>query len=171
MTFDPDETWSARPRSAPGPERRIAGAGPAGTGVLHRRFSAGHADTRAVLGDLCGQLAARGLNEDELATLELVLAEALNNITEHAYGNDGGAVEMTIELGPSHILCELHDSGRPMPLGQAPRAELPLVSPPDVMPEGGFGWHIIRCLVAELSYERRDGRNRLRLVLPLSGAA
>jgi serine/threonine-protein kinase RsbW len=188
--------WPGAPRDAD-----LAGtcdgddAAPAGR--LHRRFRSGDRETRAALSDLCGQLALQGLDDDDLGTLELILAEALNNVTEHAYGPEGGPVEVSIDLIPNHraepapptgsggrngavspglasgdgsagggggrILCEVRDYGRPMPPGGPPGPGLPAIAPPDVLPEGGFGWHIIRCLVADLTYERRGPCNRLRL--------
>jgi serine/threonine-protein kinase RsbW len=139
-----------------------------GSHTIHRRFRSGNSETRAALGDLCGRLAAQGLPEDDLGTIELVLAEALNNITEHAYGPEGGLIEVMLDLTGPEVLCELRDFGRPMPMGEAPVTELPLISPPDVLPEGGFGWHIIRCLVSDLRYERADGHNRLCMAVALS---
>jgi len=137
--------------------------------AIYRRFSSGDFETRAILGDLCGQLAARGLNDDDLGTIELVLAEVLNNITEHAYGPEGGPIEVALELTGRSLHCELRDYGRPMPMGNAPLTELPVIDPPDILPEGGFGWHIIRCLVSDLTYERATDCNRLCLALETSG--
>jgi serine/threonine-protein kinase RsbW len=149
---------------------------------LTRQFRSSDRETRAALADLCGQLALRGLDEDDLGTLELILAEALNNVTEHAYGPEGGPVEVSLILlgrgggdtdvgssGPNgRILCEVRDYGRPMPPGGPPGPGLPLIAPPDHLPEGGFGWHIIRCLVSQLSYERLGNSNRLRMAVGVS---
>jgi serine/threonine-protein kinase RsbW len=146
-------------------------------GHLRRQFLSSDRETRAALADLCGQLALVGLDEDDLGTLELILAEALNNVTEHAYGPEGGPVEVSLILldgagnethvgssGPNgRVLCEVRDYGRPMPPGGPPGPGLPLIAPPDHLPEGGFGWHIIRCLVSELTYERLGNSNRLRM--------
>ena len=38
------------------------------------------------------------------------------------------------------------------------------------LPEGGFGWRMIRDLTEELLYRRQDGRNILELVMLLEGA-
>jgi len=67
--------------------------------------------------------------------------------------------------------CEVTERGRPMPLGQVPSPDPPAVDPPAPLPEGGFGWHIVRCLVSDLRYERRGDTNRLLLTLSLSAAA
>ena len=133
-----------------------------------RRFVAGDHETRLVLAEVCARLAAAGLDEDDIGTVELVLAEVLNNVAEHAYGSDGGPVALRLDLPGDSVVCEVLDQGRPMPLGRVPDAGLPSIAPPDHLPEGGFGWHIVRCLVSDLGYERGTDGNRLRLRVPLA---
>lgn len=146
-----------------------AGDGGAAVGTrISRRFLSGDQQTRVVLKDIRDGLAALGLSDGDLGTIELVLAEALNNIAEHAYGPEGGPIELVLDLAGGRLRCELRDRGRPMPLGQAPSPDPPVIGPPDALPEGGFGWHIIRCLVAELCYERDGGVNRLQLSVRIS---
>jgi serine/threonine-protein kinase RsbW len=164
------------PKPAPGapggaPQPGVAGAA---AGDAHpawhrfdRRFRAGDIETRAILAEVCARLAAAGLDEDQVGTVELVLAEVLNNITEHAYGPEGGPVALGLDLPTGAVLCEVIDEGQPMPHQQVPAPGLPSIAPPDHLPEGGFGWHIVRCLVADLHYDRHEGRNRLRLRVPL----
>ena len=41
----------------------------------------------------------------------------------------------------------------------------PLVMGED-LPEGGFGWFLIRTLTLDLEYERDGGFNKLRFVVP-----
>ncbi len=142
-----------------------------GQGRFVRRFTAGDHETRLVLAEVCARLAAAGLDEDDIGTVELVLAEVLNNIAEHAYGAQGGPVSLGLELPGDSVLCEVLDQGRPMPLGQVPEPGLPPINPPDHLPEGGFGWHIVRCLVSDLGYERGQDGNRLRLRVPLAAEA
>jgi serine/threonine-protein kinase RsbW len=194
---------------SPHPTRRGTKAGNCKTARLGsyrviRRFTCSDQETRSVLSDMRGQMVQQGLDDENLGTLELVLAEALNNITEHAYGPEGGPVELLIEVAPASdtpaqclsrccpspgvrvresaaastgedggvvILCEVRDYGRPMPTGGPPDPGLPEIAPPDVLPEGGFGWHIIRCLVADLSYERIGDCNCLRLTMQASPAS
>jgi serine/threonine-protein kinase RsbW len=54
-----------------------------------------------------------------------------------------------------------------MPNGKLPEGGLPDVGPPD-FPEGGFGWHLIRSLTADLTYARSAGQNRLSFLIPLT---
>lgn len=136
---------------------------------IDRSFAAGNLETRAALIEICAHLAAAGLDDDDLGTVELVLAEVLNNIVEHSYGPDGGPVRLRLELTGACLACEVIDHGGSMPGGQVPQPVLPPLAPPAPLPEGGFGWHIVRCLVSELAYDREPGGNRLRFTIPLGG--
>jgi serine/threonine-protein kinase RsbW len=135
---------------------------------FERRFVSGDHETRVVLAEVCARLAAAGLDEDSIGTVELVLAEVLNNIAEHAYGVEGGPVALGLDLPGDAVVCEVVDQGRPMPLGEVPSPGLPMIDPPEHLPEGGFGWHIVRCLVSNLDYERGADGNRLHLRVPLA---
>lgn len=106
---------------------------------------------------------------EETATTEIVLAEVLNNIVEHAYAGSGdGWIELRFGLVPDGINFDIFDSGVPMPDGKPPVPELSALDVDiEDLPEGGFGWFMIHDLTKGLRYERADGRNHLsfRLVL------
>ncbi len=114
------------------------------------------------------RLKQAGVGGDDLATIELILAEALNNVVEHAYADAPGQVELSVERLQSGLSCRISDTGRPMPDGDAPDPPLPVIAPPTDIPEGGFGWHIIRCLTTDLTYCRDGPRNTLSMLVPLS---
>jgi serine/threonine-protein kinase RsbW len=135
---------------------------------LERRFRSGDLETRAALQDICGGLAAVGIGADDVATVELVLAEVLNNVSEHAYADGAGPVEVLIAARGPGLTCRVRDRGQPMPRGELPDPPYPPFLPADALPEGGFGWHIIRCLTSDLAMERREGWNELRMTIPLS---
>lgn len=126
---------------------------------------------RAALARITAAPPLAGLPDDRRATVELVLAEVLNNVAEHAYAAGPGLVDVALWVGATNLSCEIVDSGAAMPQGRlpegrlAPGAGLPLAE----QPEGGFGWHLIRSLTRDLDYDRTDGRNRLRFVIPLAG--
>lgn len=111
------------------------------------------------------------LQGEDRGMAELVLAEVLNNVAEHAYAEAGGKVEIRLDRDPQGLRCLVVDEGREMPGGQLPEGRLP--SGPyvalDDLPEGGFGWHLIRSLCADLAYARVDGQNRLAFVLATGG--
>jgi serine/threonine-protein kinase RsbW len=112
-----------------------------------------------------------GLPADDRGLAELVLAEVLNNVAEHAYQEKGGRVEVTLRATSGGIACSVTDCGRAMPGGQLPEGRLPGGAdvPLADLPEGGFGWHLIRSLCADLTYARIAGQNRLEFSLPKAG--
>lgn len=132
-----------------------------GEGCFARRFTASDRATRAVLAALDERLQRLGIDEDDRASAELLLAEALNNICEHAYAGKGGTVELAVDIRRAGLACQLRDFGQAIPGGALPGGGLPIIDPPDNVPEGGFGWHIIRCLSTDLHYRRENGRNCL----------
>ena len=101
------------------------------------------------------------LGDEGRGIAEIVLAEVLNNVVEHAYGALSGEIRVVLSRNDSEILCQIRDQGRPMPTGlPAPGQSKPLVAGED-LPEGGFGWFLIRTLAHDLSYARDGGDNVL----------
>jgi serine/threonine-protein kinase RsbW len=113
-------------------------------------------------------LAPLALCPDDASTVELVLAEALNNVVEHALAGTSGTTQ--IEVRGSHngtaLTITVVDQGAPMPQGKAPGGRVPdvAVDMPD-MPEGGFGWFMIHTLAEDVTYARLGGENHLTLRL------
>lgn len=128
-------------------------------------------------------------SEEARGAAEIVLAEVLNNIVEHAYsggislGNaespfplpllgapavqmQSGADEaVCLILSPSAtgLICLVEDRGARMH-GMGPNASA--APDPADLPEGGYGWPLIRALCQDLDYERVGALNRLRFTLP-----
>jgi serine/threonine-protein kinase RsbW len=107
-------------------------------------------------------LLLRQLDDANRGKAEIVLAEALNNIVEHAYADGGGEIELTIRLNRQGLNCRIVDHGAPMPDGALPIGRL---AAPEDLPEGGFGWHLIRTLAEDLRYARVAGQNQLTFLL------
>ncbi|MDP4034535.1 MAG: ATP-binding protein [Pseudorhodobacter sp.] len=124
-------------------------------------ISADPTAVREGLRALFDTLLLRGLSMAKRGTVEIVLAEALNNIVEHAYADAGGKIELTLQLHHAELVCQIEDKGRPMPGGSLPAGELHVIEGQESPPEGGFGWHLIRTLSRDLHYRRIDGRNQL----------
>lgn len=122
---------------------------------------------RKALVDTIAALRFLDLSSEEYGTIELVLAEIMNNIVEHAYANDpDGMIELEIQPNSNGLSCFLRDDGQPMPDGNVPLGVLPATcSDPtadiDDLPEGGFGWFLIRDLARDLKYSRQNGKNIL----------
>jgi len=96
---------------------------------------------------------------------ELVLAEAMNNIVEHAYAGQPGRIELRIQQHAGGLAVSVTDWGRPMPGDALPPGNPPVLSAEADLPEGGFGWHLIRRLASGLDYWRTADRNVLRFDL------
>lgn len=116
---------------------------------------------------------AQHISEDEAGTLELVLAEVLNNIVEHSYcGRDRGSISLSIVRDRRGLSCSVGDDGITLPadhllhdIGRLPRPE------PHDLPEGGFGWFLIRDLAEDLGYHREGDQNLLAFRLPIGAMA
>jgi len=137
---------------------------------FHAVFAADPSAVRVALRAALARF-VRQMSADEAGTMELVLAEVLNNIVEHAFAEAGpGQIELTISRDTLGLLCRVEDDGAPMPNGMLPAGRLPSNAVPvDDLPEGGFGWFLIRDLTRELSYVRDGSRNLLMFRLPLAG--
>ena len=110
-----------------------------------------------------------GIDPDQIDTLRLCLAEALNNVVEHAYcGAEGKPIYADVSILDAGYEVLIIDEGKPMPGGNAPegRSEFDL-DDFENLPEGGFGWMLIRSQMDLVEYERRDGCNVLRLQMNL----
>lgn len=96
---------------------------------------------------------------------ELVVAEVLNNIVEHAYRNaPTGRIRARLDFQADRLRAEFTDHGHEMPGLTPPEGRAVNVNvAPEAVPEGGFGWFLIRSLTSDLCYQRRDGANHLSL--------
>lgn len=135
----------------------------AGTGGLHLIFPAGAPAVRRALRTTLAALRAMGLNPDAGGLVELILAEVLNNVTEHACATRGhGLVELEVWPAGEILSVRVRDDGIPMPGGAFPPARWPdPAAAPGGLPEGGFGCGIIRKLAGDLAYRRDGTRNEL----------
>jgi serine/threonine-protein kinase RsbW len=111
-------------------------------------------------------------DRDRIEAVEIVLAEVLNNIVEHAYeARADGWISLSMRDCGSHLLCEIEDGGKPMPQGRLPAGDAPCLDvAQDALPEGGYGWFLIRLLTENLHYHRIGATNRVVFHLPLPDA-
>ena len=103
-----------------------------------------------------------GMDKVQVNRILLVLEETTINIIRHAYGGQGGRLELCCTPVRGGLEISLVDEGPPFnPLEAAPA--------PDVVTDiasqkiGGKGIHLIRGLTDELSYRREEGQNVLTL--------
>ena len=134
--------------------------------LFARHLNAGVHETRTALRDLVAALDNTGLAGETIDDCQLIFAEVLNNIAEHAYIGGDGPIALEVALQGDGLLCGIADQGLCLPTGTLPDTGLPKIAPPDHLPEGGFGWHIIRCLACDLAYRRDGAWNRLTFRVP-----
>lgn len=89
----------------------------------------------------------------EVDAVLLVVSELVTNALRHA----GGVTRFRVVAGPGTVTVSVDDPSR-----VAPR---PL--PREVGRPGGFGWHLVRALSAEVRVRTRSGGKTVSAVLPL----
>lgn len=127
-------------------------------------FPATEMAVRRALQSVCQSLKALAVDEVMLGTVEIVLAEVTNNIVEHAYPiENAGTITLSCTRRDGHIRFEIIDQGKMLPGGEVPSKQChDLTSDLQDLPEGGFGWGLIRDMTADLAYRRYEERNILR---------
>ena len=140
-----------------------------GAPALHLFFQADPASVRRALKIAKDVIHDLALDPDRTNAVEIVLAEVLNNVVEHAYCESGrGLVELEVDRRPAELAVRVCDEGLEMPGGNLPSgAAHDLDVSAGDLPEGGFGWFLIHELTEDLVYRRVGGRNELtfRMVL------
>ncbi len=135
------------------------------------RFAATSSDVRSSMILVRKMLAVMDLCDDDIGRVELVLAEALNNVVEHACADRADhlvLLDLSHETG--RLNCRICDPGTPMPGASPPSGHKadPSALRED-LPEGGFGWMLIRELADVVKYQRVGDENHLFLSIPISG--
>ena len=147
-------------------------AEPRGPGAIRLTFPGTPMSVRRGLEAVMASLRPLALESEELGTIELVLAEALNNIVEHAYAEEErGWINLECQWAPDGLHVTIQDEGKEMPGGVAPVGRrAPLPEELEAMPEGGFGWFLICDLSRDVRYARDKGINtlsfRLNIAMP-----
>jgi len=125
-------------------------------------------DVRHALKQLRLALLDAGLPQLDISCAEIVVAEVLNNIVKHAQNKSEQGwfeVQCTAQQDGLHIVCR--DNGLPMPGGAPPGGVLPNLDRfNDELPEGGWGWSLVRTLSRDLKYKRVHNLNVVSFFLP-----
>ncbi len=127
------------------------------------RVLARNRSIRDALAEVRARLSRMKLIEEELTTVEVVLAEVMNNVAEHAYAwRRDGEMVLGLRMTAEGLTISVTDDGLPMPDVELPFGErLDPTVPLGDMPEGGFGWLIIRQLARDVTYRRHQDVNQL----------
>ncbi|SES73726.1 ATP-binding protein [Paracoccus homiensis] len=136
--------------------------------MFHRVFAAEPSVVRKTLVDIRARFGA-GLDEDTMGRLELVLAEVLNNVAEHAVDvRQGTSIHLCIVRQDAGFACAITDDGVSLPQECLQPRNLPQDGATE-LPEGGFGWYLIQDLTQALCYYRERHRNFLAFSVPFDG--
>jgi len=134
-----------------------------------RRLSVPGTDAgiRTALDALEAFAGGHGLSKALTWPVEVSLDEVLANVVRHGLGGRGETatfeVELRIDPGADPPVCEV------VVTDDAPAFDPLAVPEPDTSlrvedrPIGGLGVALVRKLMDEVEYERRDGKNRLRM--------
>lgn len=130
---------------------------------LRRECVSTNTAVRDLLQDVASFLDQNSVARADVETAEVVLAEAMNNVVEHAYQwRQDGSLQLGIDLRAGEIIFTLTDRGQPLPDLRLPdKRQHDLDVPLEDLPEGGFGWFLIHSLTTHLSYRRAEGINHL----------
>ena len=115
---------------------------------------------------ICG---SAELDAERCGDVKLAVEEACSNIINHGYaGRPPGSIRLSAHREEDRLVVLIADQGVTFHPDDAPA--------PDLEEDwrqrriGGLGWHLIRKVVDELSYQAVNGENRLTLVLHLKEA-
>ncbi|WP_438992030.1 ATP-binding protein [Lentibacter sp.] len=135
---------------------------------IQLEFSGSELGVRKALQTIIDGLVGGGHCQNDLGLVEVVLAEVFNNIVEHAYeAGSAGRIFVSVTVCAERFCFLVTDEGRALPFEAISQGGLPeLDGPLETLPEGGFGWYLVRKLASDLSYQRKDGRNELMFSMP-----
>ncbi len=105
-----------------------------------------------------------GIAPETVFQLNLALDEALANSVNYAYAN-GEEGEIILEASKENqdVIFRLIDEG--VPFDPTQEGEAPDVSSAaEDRPVGGLGIFLIKQMMDEVSYERKDGQNILKMI-------
>ena len=121
--------------------------------------TSGQFAARDALAHLKAELGPFSLSRNDQGTVDLVVAEVVNNIVEHAYpeGDPPGPITLQCQYTQRRLYFRVYDKGRAMPDHQLPAGKAANLNVSFMdLPEGGFGWFLIKDLAKGVNYRRLD---------------
>jgi anti-sigma regulatory factor (Ser/Thr protein kinase) len=107
-------------------------------------------------------LAEHRVSFEAMYLASLAIEELVTNCIKYGYDDSNDhSIEIVFVVEDGALRMEVIDDGHPFNPLQAPSPDLSV--PIEHRPIGGLGIHLLRELADDVSYERRDGTNRLRL--------
>ncbi|MFY0595368.1 MAG: ATP-binding protein [Cognatishimia sp.] len=145
-------------------------AHPVKSARIHFRSAVGATlyDVRDALQYIKYRLVEAQLAAINVSSAEIVIAEVLNNVVKHAQADmsDGWFDIQCVETSTAlHVMCK--DNGCAMPGNTPPAGIMPPVGPRvSDLPEGGWGWSLVRSLTQNLRYLRVEETNMVSFKIP-----
>lgn len=129
------------------------------------KFATNQIEARHSIVAVISHLLELGVFADRCGDIEIALAEVVNNVVEHSCENLPRAKAwLTCWVKDNALFVKVSDPGRAMPVDGLPTgSRVDLSGPMAELPEGGFGWFLIRQIATTVTYDRQDGRNCLTL--------
>jgi len=107
-------------------------------------------------------LAEHRVSFEAMYLASLAIEELVTNCIKYGYDDaNDHSIEIVFAVEEEALRMEVIDDGNPFNPLEAPSPDLSLAIEDRRI--GGLGIHLLRELADEVSYERRDGTNRLRL--------
>ncbi len=117
----------------------------------------------AFVADLAG---TNGVGPEKGSRLELAVEEWVVNLCRHAYGPQGGTVEVVVRADPAHFQVEIADDGPEFDLTARPDPDTS--APLEERTPGGLGLLLIRRMTDEVVYRREGDRNVVTLKVAIA---
>ena len=100
--------------------------------------------------------------ENHIADVQIVLAEALNNVIEHGFEHENtGELKIKMEVSEPRVVVHVSDNGLAFTPPGNSQTPLAMDDNLDALPEGGFGWFLIKEVTTSFEFHRHADRNQL----------
>ncbi len=117
-----------------------------------------------LLDDIQDWMKTVGVSEGKTTDVQIVLAEALNNVIEHGFEHENmGELEIRIEVFGERVTVHVSDNGMEFTPPSNTQTPLKFEDNLDELPEGGFGWFLIKEITSSFEFHRKKDRNELIL--------
>lgn len=116
------------------------------------------------LDEICLWMTQVDASDEKITNVQIVLSEVMNNIIEHGFKSEGiGLIEVEIFITADGITVRLCDDGIEFTPPEASQSPLLDKDNLDDLPEGGFGWFLIKEITSSIELKRRENKNHLTL--------
>lgn len=117
---------------------------------------------REITGAFDAFSAANGIAGPVAHAAQVALDEILSNAVRSGFApGQAGRIDVRFEVADGALDLLIVDDG--VPFDPLARADPDTRAPLEARPFGGLGIYLVRRLMDSVEYERRDGKNRLRL--------